>query len=90
MTSERLLNDRFPFRRRQSSCSSVSSKYRPRLTSDASNANSISSSWSHLSSCSTGYYRVPIMGAHGVGTTALKNRFMSSEYMSANESGIGK
>ncbi|XP_071176418.1 ras-related protein Rap-2a-like [Mytilus edulis] len=88
MTSEGLLNDSFSFRCRQSSCSSVSSQYRPRLTTDASNASSISSSWSHSSSCSTGYYRVPVMGAHGVGTTALKNRFMSSEYMSANESGI--
>ncbi|VDI70623.1 Rad and Gem related GTP binding protein 1 [Mytilus galloprovincialis] len=88
-TSEGLLNS-FPFRRRQSSCLSVSSKYRPRLTSDASNASSISSSWSHSSSCSTGYYRVPVMGAHGVGTTALKNRFMSSENMLANKSGINE
>ncbi|XP_052062025.1 ras-related protein Rap-2a-like [Mytilus californianus] len=88
MTSDGLLNDSLPFRRRQSSGSSVSSHYRSRLTSDASNASSFSSSWSCSSSCSTGYYRVPIMGAHGVGKTALENRFMSSEYMSHIESDI--
>ncbi|XP_052062024.1 GTP-binding protein RAD-like [Mytilus californianus] len=38
------------------------------------------------SSCSAGYYRVPIIGAHGVGKTAIVNRFMSSEYMSPMES----
>ncbi|CAC5386169.1 unnamed protein product [Mytilus coruscus] len=85
MTSEGLLNDSLPFRRRQSS---GSSHYRTRLTSDASNASSISSSWSYSSSCSTGYYRVPVMGAHGVGKTALENRFMTSEYMSPIESVI--
>ncbi|CAG2209291.1 unnamed protein product [Mytilus edulis] len=86
ITSGELLNDSLPFRCRQSSGSSVSSNYRSRLTSDASNASSNSSSWSCSSSYSTGYYRVPIMGAHGVGKTAIENRFMSSEYMLPNES----
>ncbi|CAC5386172.1 unnamed protein product [Mytilus coruscus] len=71
---------------RKSSGSSFSSHYRSRLTSDASNASSTSRSCS--SSCSTGYYRVPIIGAHGVGKTALKDRFVSSEYMSPMQSDI--
>ncbi|XP_063442423.1 uncharacterized protein LOC134722731 [Mytilus trossulus] len=70
--------------RRKGSGSSFSSHCRSRLTSDASNASSRSCS----SSCSTGYYRVPIIGAHGVGKTALKDRFMSSEYMAPMQSDI--
>ncbi|CAC5375046.1 unnamed protein product [Mytilus coruscus] len=83
LTSGGLLNDSLRYRRRKSSGSSVSSHYRSRLTSDASIESS--TTWSCSSSCSTGYYRVQIMGAHGVGKTALENRFMSSEYMSSSE-----
>ncbi|VDI10359.1 Rad and Gem related GTP binding protein 1 [Mytilus galloprovincialis] len=83
LTSDGLLNDRLQCRRRKSSGSSVSSHYRSRLTSDASMESS--TTWSCSSSCSTGYYRIQIMGAHGVGKTALENRFMSSEYMSSSE-----
>ena len=68
--------------RRKGSGSSFSSHCRSRLTSDASNDSS--------RSFSTGYYRVPIIGAHGVGKTALKDRFMSSEYMAPMQSDIGK
>lgn len=88
LTSDGLLNDRLQCRRRISSGSSVSSQYRSRLTSDASIESS--TTWSCSSSCSTGYYRIQIMGAHGVGKTALENRFMSSEYMSSSEVIIGK
>ncbi|XP_071176415.1 GTP-binding protein GEM-like [Mytilus edulis] len=70
--------------RRKGSGSSFSSHCRSRLTSDASNASSRSCS----SFYSTGYYRVPIIGAHGVGKTALKDRFMSSEYMAPMQSDI--
>ncbi|XP_076109236.1 uncharacterized protein LOC143078172 isoform X1 [Mytilus galloprovincialis] len=66
--------------RRKGSGSSFSSHCRSRLTSDASNDSS--------RSFSTGYYRVPIIGAHGVGKTALKDRFMSSEYMAPMQSDI--
>ncbi|VDI17090.1 Hypothetical predicted protein [Mytilus galloprovincialis] len=62
--------------------------YRSRLTSDVSNGSSNSSSLSCTSSYSTGYYRLPIIGAHGVGKTALEKRLMSSAYISANESVI--
>lgn len=88
LTSDGLLNDSLQCRRRKSSGSSVSSHYRSRLTSDASMESS--TTWSCSSSCSTGYYRIQIMGAHGVGKTALENRFMSSEYMSSSEVLIGK
>ncbi|XP_063442421.1 GTP-binding protein GEM-like [Mytilus trossulus] len=82
LTSDGLLSDGFRYNRRKSSSSSVSSNYRSRFPSDASNS---SKSWSCSSSCSTGYYRVSIMGANGVGKTALKNCFMSSEYMSSSD-----
>ncbi|CAC5390650.1 unnamed protein product [Mytilus coruscus] len=82
ITSDGLLNDSLRYHRRKSSSSSVSSNYRSRFPSDASNS---STSWSCLSSCSTGYYRVSIMGANGVGKTALKNCFMSSEYISSSD-----
>ncbi|CAG2187287.1 unnamed protein product [Mytilus edulis] len=82
LTSDGLLSDGLRYGRRKSSSSSVSSNYRPRLSSDASNS---SNSWSCSSSCSTGYYRVSIMGANGVGKTALKNCFMSTEYMSSSD-----
>lgn len=87
LTSDGLVSDVLRYRRRKSSSSSVSSNYRSRFPSDASNS---SNSWSCSSSCSTGYYRVSIMGANGVGKTALENCFMSSEYMSSSDLVIRK
>lgn len=68
--------------RRKSSGSSVASSYRSRLYSTTSEESTNS-----CSSCSSGYYRISIIGASGVGKTSLQNRFMRSEYMSSQEVG---
>lgn len=86
MTPSGIINGSIPYNRRTSSISSTC--HRSRLTSDTSDDSTIA--WSCSSSCSTGYYRVPIMGANGVGKSALETRFMNSEYMSSFDFGIGK
>jgi hypothetical protein len=86
MTPSGILNGSMPYNRRTSSISSKC--HRLRLTSDTSDDSTIA--WSCSSSCSTGYYRVPIMGANGVGKSALETRFMNSEYMSSFDFGIGR
>lgn len=69
--------------RRKSSGSSTGSSYRTRLYSTTSQESSNS-----CSTCSSEYYRISIIGASGVGKTALQNRFMRSELMSTQD--IGK
>lgn len=61
---------------------------RKRFPSDNSDDSAITCSCS--STCSSGYYRVLMIGADGVGKSTLAQRFMTSEYMSSFELGNGK
>ncbi|XP_061197149.1 GTP-binding protein RAD-like [Saccostrea echinata] len=80
MTSKGLINhgDSVRNKNRSTSASRSSSLKENRRQRMASNDSC--DTCSSVSSCSSGYYRVVILGTHSVGKTAIMNQFMTSEY----------
>lgn len=89
MTSKGLINHGDSLRNKnRSKCASrngsLTDNRRQRMWSENSD-----DTRSSLSSCSSGYYRVVILGTPSVGKTALMNQFMTSEYTGGLDLGTG-